>query len=92
MTTRSRTTQEQYDDKMMYAETTHKIEILMKSLRGGTRAGYRGSWKHWVNFCRGQSQPVWLGSREESWDGNLMNFILSGHDVSGLKASTIRGN
>ena len=81
MTTRSRTTQEQYDAKMMYAKTTHKIEILTKSLSEGTRVGYRRSWKRRVNFCRGKGHPVWLGSREESWDWNLMNFILSETDV-----------
>ena len=91
LTTRARMTQELYDAKILYAKTTHKIEILTQSLSEGARAGYRGSWKHWGNFCRGQAHPCWLDSREERWGGDLMKFILSEHDVLGLKASTIRG-
>ena len=90
MTTRSRTTQEQYGAKILYAKTMRVIAILMKSLSEGARAGYRGSWKHWVNFCRWQGQPVWLDSREESWDGNLVNSILSEREVLGLKSAAIR--
>ena len=33
---------------------------------------------------------MWLDSMEEGRGEVLMNFILSGHDVLGLKASTIR--
>ena len=50
LTARARMTQEQYDAKMMYAKTTHEIEILTQSLSEGTRAGYRGSWKRLVDF------------------------------------------
>ena len=92
VTTRTLLTQEHYDSKMRYAKTTRKIKILMQSLSAGTRVGYKRSWGHWLSFCRGQNQPVRLDSREESWDENLMNFILSEHDVLGLRDSTIRGN
>ena len=84
-------TQHQYDEKLMYAVTTHKMEILMQSVSAATQVGYRRSWKQWASFCRGQNHSVWLDSREEGWDENLMNFIASEHDVLGLRASTIRG-
>ena len=90
VSTRTRTTQEQLDSKMRYAKTTHKIEILTKSLSDGTRAVYRRSWKRWVLFFRGQCRPAWLDSREERLDEHVANFILSERDVLGLKASAIR--
>lgn len=88
---RAVTTQELYDAKIRYAKTTHKIEILMNSRSAGTRTGYRRSWKQWARFRRWRNQPAWLDSREECRGGTLANFMLSGHDVLGLKASTIRG-
>ena len=91
VSTGTRTTQDQYDAKMRYAKTTHKIEISTKSLSDGTRAGHRGSWIQWAHFLHGQGQPGRLGSREESWGEHLMNFILGEHGVLGLKAATIRG-
>ena len=88
---RVRMTQDLYYSKMNYAKTTRKIELLMGSLSKGTQAGYRRSWRHWMAFCRGQAQTVWIDSREEWWGETLMNFILIEHDVLGLRASTIRG-
>ena len=84
-----RTTKEQYDSKMNYAKTTHKVELLMASLRTGAHRGYRRIWRRWVAFCRGHYQTVWIDSREEWWGGVLTNFALSEHDVVGLRASTI---
>ena len=83
--------QELYGAKMRYEKTTRKIEILMNSLSSGARTGYRRSWKQRVCLCRGRNQPVWIDSREERRGETLMKFILSGHYVLGLKASTIRG-
>ena len=68
-------TQIQYDEKLMYAITTHKMEVLMESISDPTKVGYQRSWTQWVNFCKGRNQSVWLGSREEGWGGNLMNSI-----------------
>ena len=84
-------TQHQYDEKLMYAVTTHKMEVMMQSISAATQVGYRRSWRQWMSFCRGQNHSIWLGSREEGWGGNLVNFILSEHDVLGLRSSTIRG-
>ena len=88
---RSLLTQCQYGEKLMYAVTTRKMEVLMQSISAATKVGYRRSWKHRVSFCKGRNQAVWLDSRDEGWGGNLMNFILSEHDVLWLRASTIRG-
>ena len=49
---RAAMTQENYDAKTKYANATHEIEILMSSVSGGTRKGYRRSWKHWLMFCQ----------------------------------------
>ena len=57
-----------------------------EGISAGAKVGYERSWKHRMGFRKGQGHPVWLDIRDESWGGNLMNFILSEHDVLGLRA------
>ena len=42
VTRRTKITHDLYDSKMTYGETTHKIEILLRSLSRGTRVGTFG--------------------------------------------------
>ena len=47
-------TQYQYDEKLTYAVTTHKMEVLTQSISAATKVGYRRSWKQWANFRKGK--------------------------------------
>ena len=62
-------TQYQYGEKLTYAVTTHKMEVLMQSISAATKVGYQRSWEQWVNFCNGKNQAAWMDSREEGWGG-----------------------
>ena len=83
-------TQGKYDAKMTYAKVSHKLDILMSSVSRGAQLGYKISWKHWIMFRKGQEIPMWLDRREDGRGECLVNFILSEHDVLGLKPDTIR--
>ena len=68
-----------------------KLEALFAGLSANTRTRYLRGWEHWCQFCSTRRISPWIDTKEENWDGEILDFIMYEGKVLKLAPSTTRG-
>ena len=66
-----------------------KLEDLLSGASEGTGMTYITYWKHWFQFTTNTPEKRWVFEMNPRWDEQIINWILFGNVVLGLKAGAM---
>ena len=70
-------------ERLKRAMSIDKVEILMSTVAGSTRARYKSGWVDWRHFCSGLEISPKLDPSAPDWDIPLLDFPTWGHKIMG---------